>query len=91
MSAEARKLLEQAAHLVGEDRRHRYGDAGQVYEPVARLWSAYLETPVTAADVMALMALLKLGRHLGGNKTSDNYIDAAGYCALLGDLATRGS
>ena len=48
---------------------------------VARMWSEYLEKPITEADVCMMMVFLKLNREmLKSNK--DNIIDAINYLAL---------
>lgn len=57
------------------------------FNHVARLWSNYTGNDVTAADVAAMMVLLKLSRaKLGDSGAEDHYIDMAGYAAIMGEL-----
>jgi hypothetical protein len=80
------EILDTARHLITGDRQADYGDARENFEAIARLWSAYLGTSVRASDVGALMTLFKLARHRTGNFKPDNYVDAAGYIALAGEV-----
>ena len=41
------------------------------------------------ADVAMMLALMKVGRTKAGKFSVDNYIDAAGYIALSGELKER--
>lgn len=81
-------ILDEAARLVLIDRAHEHGDARQNYEAVAGMWSAYLGVPVSVADVMAMMVLLKMGRARHNPTGRDNWVDAAGYAALGGEFGT---
>jgi hypothetical protein len=54
--------------------------------PIASLWSAYLETKITAHDVALMMTLLKLARTKAGKTSDDTYIDMAAYSAIAGEL-----
>jgi hypothetical protein len=78
-------MLEAAAKLISGNKRREHGDAAVAYAHVARLWSGYLNCPVTPADVVKLMALLKIGRSMATDNP-DNLLDAAGYIGLAQDL-----
>lgn len=77
-----------ASELVSITREGQYGDPNSNFAVIARLWGIYLGRELTSHDVAVLMALLKIGRVITGDKTkTDNYIDAAGYIAIAGELA----
>jgi len=91
----ASDLANEAARLVSEDRNATHGDAEQNCQNIADLWNAYLDShavdfaPLTAQDVLLMMALLKIARTKTGALNLDDYIDAAGYVALAGELAQK--
>jgi len=90
----AQQHLDEAAGLIGGDRARQHGDVRALHEQVAQLWTAYLEPSrdplapsLTAIDVLAMMALLKLARAQHGDWNRDDYVDALGYIALAGQVA----
>lgn len=90
----AQQHLDEAAGLIGGDRARQHGDVRALHEQVAQLWTAYLEpsrdplaASLTAIDVLAMMALLKLARAQHGDFNRDDYVDALGYIALAGQVA----
>ena len=81
------KRLLMAAHvLVGEDREKDYGDKVKNHNNIAKLWSAYLDTPITAHDVAILMTLLKVARTKLGQVSEETYIDMSAYGAIAGEI-----
>lgn len=84
--SEATEILAQASAIVSGGRQRAYGPPERNLARIAALWSAYLDRGVSAADVAALMILLKVGRAQSGAGTPDNAIDAAGYAALWGEM-----
>lgn len=60
-----------------------YGDADESFDRIAALWSAYLNTPVSSADVAMMMSLLKTVR-LKYSKSAhhDSFVDLLGYVGL---------
>ena len=75
-------VLEQAARVIG-DRGKTYGDAGLLFDQIAKRWSVTLGIEVTAAQVGICMIDVKLAR-LAQNPTHlDSIVDVAGYAALL--------
>ena len=56
---ETKQILEKANKLVGKDREKDYGDKVKNHENIAKLWSAYKDTEITAHDVAIMMTLLK--------------------------------
>jgi len=78
--------LKTALKLLSGKRQHEYGNKKENHENISRLWSAYLDHPVSAHDVAILMLLLKVARAKFGNPSSDTYIDMVGYSAIAGEL-----
>lgn len=76
-----RALAREAADLISGERNEQYGPPEDGLLRVARLWSAYLSTAVTVADVAKMMALLKIGRTMGDYKR-DNYVDGIAYLLI---------
>lgn len=64
-----------------------HGSAKNNFEMIAKLWSIYLGIDITKQDVGFLMSLLKFARYKGGDKDNlDNFVDAANYIALAGEM-----
>lgn len=82
-------LLHHAADIISGEKRAEHGDVYTTYAPVARMWSAYLNIPVTVTDVIQLMVLLKVGRGKANPDVVDNVLDQAGYTGLLHDARKR--
>ena len=64
-----------------DEREADYGDASVNMRRTAELWSAYLQTPITAHDVSICMILVKCSRAKVTHR-SDNYVDIAGYAKI---------
>lgn len=71
-----------------QDRGMDYGHPSDNMSRTARLWSAFLEMPVTDYQVATCMVLVKLARSMESAKV-DTYIDAAAYIAIAGQLHTE--
>lgn len=82
----ASSMLKDASKLVDGDRREAYGDARDNFAYIARLWSAYLFTDITARDVANCMCLLKMARQ-EGPWSKDTFTDGAAYFALAGEVS----
>lgn len=82
----ARQILETAAAAVCGDRNASYGPPMEDFATQAAMMSAYLSRTnkrpvrVTASDIAALMAIVKIARQAHTPK-ADNWIDLAGYAA----------
>ena len=61
------------------------------FRTIADLWTAYLgfDLIITDRDVAAMMTLLKIARLKSNPDNADNWIDACGYMACGGELATQ--
>lgn len=92
------EVLATAGELISKDRAETYGDARDSFECIAALWTAYLQHhacgaglhPLGAADVAAMMALMKVSRLRFAQEYADSWVDIAGYAALGCELATEG-
>jgi hypothetical protein len=76
------------AKAIIQDRGMEYGHPSDNMQRTARLWSAYLEMPITDYQVASCMALVKLARSMESGKT-DTYVDLAAYCGIAGQLHTE--
>jgi hypothetical protein len=83
----ARDYLNEARATI-QDRGLDYGHPSDNMQRTARLWSAYLEMPITDYQVSMCMALVKIARSMETAKT-DTYIDLVGYAAIAGQLHTE--
>lgn len=75
------------ARAIIQDRGMDYGHPSDNMSRTARLWSAFLEMPVTDYQVATCLALVKVARSMETGKV-DNYIDGAAYMAIAGQLHT---
>ena len=76
------------AKAIIEDRGMDYGHPSDNMQRTARLWSAYLEMPISDYQVAMCLALVKVARSMETAKV-DNFIDGAAYFAISGQLATE--
>jgi hypothetical protein len=83
------EILEIAHGYITQDRAATHGGAEDSFADTAAMWSVYLEHPVGPEDVCMMMVLLKAVRFKNNPQHVDNSIDAAGYAALAGEIATR--
>jgi hypothetical protein len=89
------EILDKAKKLVSEDRNQKHGDKVFNHENIARLWTAYLQNKfklkvvVLPEDVANLMVLLKVARTQEGEHNEDDYVDAVGYSAIAGEIASK--
>ena len=65
-----------------------YADPATNHLRISHLWSTYLERYVSPEQVATCMALLKIARSMESAEYVDNYVDAAAYLAISGELAT---
>jgi hypothetical protein len=80
------EILRTANEYITKDRQSTHGQAEDNFANISRLWSAYLDYPITKQDVAILMTLLKIARYKHNPSYIDNAIDMAGYAALAGEL-----
>ena len=81
-----KEFLINATKLAEGDRQKDYGDKVKNHKNISRLWSAYLDMPITTHDVAVMMCLLKIARTKLGKVSKDTYIDMAAYSAIAGEI-----
>ena len=82
------EIMKKADEVIHGIREQVYGDPEDNFTCISRLWSVYLGVPINAADVAAMMILLKVARIGSGQTLIDNWIDIAGYAACGGEIQT---
>lgn len=82
-------ILDKAKEIVMGHRQEDYGTPEDNFSFIAKLWSAYLNMELEAEDVALMMTLFKVARIATGTGTEDSYIDACGYLACGGEIATK--
>lgn len=83
------EILDTAKAYVTKDRAADHGDMEDNFATIAAFWSTYLNTPVNAHDVAAMMNLLKVARIRQNPGHDDNWVDGAGYLACGGEIVGR--
>jgi hypothetical protein len=83
------EILEIAHGYITQDRAATHGGAEDSFADIAAMWSIYLEHAVAPEDVCMMMVLLKAVRFKNNPQHTDNTIDAAGYSALAGEIASQ--
>ena len=84
------EMLAAAHKCVCGDREQDYGSPERNFEKIAEFWSTYTGCAIDAADVAAMLALLKIARISSGNYKEDNWVDLAGYAACGCEIETEG-
>ena len=87
------EILAAAEKCVCGDREQDYGTPEQNFLTIANLWIDYLTgkgqpVDISAVDVAAMLALLKIARIASGHAKADNWVDLAGYAACGGEIET---
>ena len=85
------EILNVAETAVSVDRSKTHGDMQDNFSLIATYWSFHLGANVSATDVAAMMALLKLARIRSNPHHLDSWVDVAGYAACGGEVAGSGS
>lgn len=89
------QILETAHRYVCGDRDNQYGGPEDSFKTIAEFWTTYVQArcaapnskvDISAVDVAAMMALLKIARITSAEPKADNWIDLAGYAACGGEL-----
>lgn len=91
------EILKTAEEIVTKDRNAQYGEPENNFGVIAEYWSTYLSQHnggravlLTPMDVALMMVLFKLGRLTTARAvTLDSFVDAAGYVACAGEIATE--
>lgn len=85
----AQEILDEAGAIRG-DRGRIYGHPYINHLRISKLWSAYLDFPITPDQVAVCMALVKVSRisETPGHRGRDGYVDGVAYLSLAAQLAT---
>jgi len=83
------KILNEAEHLIYNDRAQDYGHPSINHLRIAKLWSVVLGVEVQPYQVALCMNQVKISRLVQTPDHEDSYIDAAAYIAIAGELATE--
>lgn len=83
----AEEILRTAADLVSGPRKKQHGEVRDVFETATALFNIETGVEIAPEDGIMFMVCLKIARISNGNFNIDDYIDACGYLALLGQLA----
>ena len=85
----AQEVLDEAVAIRG-DRGAIYGHPYINHLRISKLWSAYLDFPITPDQAAICMALVKVSRlaETPGHRGRDGYVDGVAYLALAAELAT---
>lgn len=76
-------IFSEAEQTINGPRAEDYGDASESFDRIGALWSAYLRTFISPADVAMMMALLKMVRlKHSGFTHHDSFVDLLGYVGL---------
>lgn len=82
-------ILHAVEEIICKDRNAQHGEPEDVFSDIADLWAVYLDKPIAPEDVAALMVLFKIARFKANPKHTDNTLDAVGYAAIMGELASK--
>lgn len=86
-------ILDTAKEMVTGQREQDYGKAENNFALIAEFWNLYREsidhTAFNAEDIAMMMALFKIARIITGTGTIDSFVDACGYLACGGEIATE--
>ena len=83
------EILDAAKKCVCGQREQDYGSPENNFQVIADLWTAYYGQKFTPLNVAMMMTLLKIGRIRSGTATDDSFVDAAGYIACGGEIASQ--
>lgn len=83
------EILDEAKQAVMTDRAATHGDLEDNFRSIAAIWSVRLGVEITPAQVGIMMVDLKMTRAWDTPGHADSWVDAAGYAACGGELATK--
>jgi hypothetical protein len=85
MSANREAIFDEA-RILQQDRGRIYGSPYSNHKRIAEIWSAILETPITAHQVVTCMVGTKLARLVETPSHHDSVVDAVAYLAFYEDV-----
>jgi len=84
------QILHEADALITGPRADAYGPPQKNFGNIATLWTPIFGVGVTPVQVALALSQLKVARLIQSPDHEDSWVDAAGYIALGGELATDG-
>lgn len=84
-----KEILEDAIHLIYNDRQADYGTPQDNFKRIAALWSVVLETEIKEWQVALCMNQVKVARLIQSPTKLDGWIDGAAYMGIGGELVTE--
>jgi hypothetical protein len=83
------EILDEAKRLTHGDRNKNYGKPLTNHARIAGLWSIFLETEVTPAQVAICMGLVKVARLIESPDHLDSFVDLAAYASIAGEIESE--
>jgi hypothetical protein len=83
------EILDEAKRLTHGDRNKNYGNPLTNHARIAGLWSIFLETEITPAQVAICMGLVKVARLIESPDHLDSFVDLAAYASISGEIETE--
>lgn len=94
-----KECLNEADRCVNSDRNKQNGPPEDSFATIADMWNAYVsarlglalaaDCSISATDVAAMMALVKVARLATNPGHADSWVDLAGYAACGAEIATK--
>lgn len=84
-----KEILDEALHLIYNDRQADYGTPQENHDRIARLWSVVLGMEVKPYQVALCMNQVKVARLVQSPTKLDGWVDGAAYMGIGGELATE--
>lgn len=84
-----KEILEEAIHLIYNDRQADYGTPQENHDRIAKLWSVVLGIDVKSHQVALCMNQVKVARLVQSPTKLDGWVDGAAYMGIGGELATE--
>lgn len=82
-------ILDEAKHLIYNDRQDDYGTPQQNHDRIAKLWSVVLGIEILPYQVALCMTQVKVARLIQSPDKTDSWVDGAAYMGIGGELATE--
>lgn len=87
--ANRKEILDEASHLIYNDRQEDYGTPQVNFGRIAKLWSVVLGIDVAEHQVALCMNQVKVARLVQSPTKLDGWVDGAAYMGIGGELATE--
>lgn len=82
------EILSTAGELIDGERDRVYGSAKENFTTIGKLWEPIAHVELSPVQVALMMNQLKVARLINTPDHPDSWVDAAGYIALGGEIAT---